>query len=324
MQETAADKTDSDTGGSLGAQLRTAREARELPIHKAAQDLHLGDDILTALETDDYRTLGAPIFVRGHLRNYARLLGLSEDEVLAAYEHATSKLAPTPLITQRPGGSAFARRVGMPLFSVMVIAVLVVLAVTWWEHRPAVHTADELVQASSTGATKPAAIVPPATLEPATSVSGGEVLKESRPLSKPEMVMPRTAAPDSTAVAESVPKKENMPRAAARISPGLALAATPAGSASPSELVHVRFIVSQASWIEVYDAAGKRLYYGLAPVGNNLSVSGDGPLQVFLGYSPGVSIEMNGVPFNQALFTHSDNTARFRLGAPTGNAGNTG
>ncbi|MGH8402365.1 MAG: DUF4115 domain-containing protein [Gammaproteobacteria bacterium] len=88
--------------------------------------------------------------------------------------------------------------------------------------------------------------------------------------------------------------------------------------------MHVKFVVSQASWIEVYDIAGKRLYYALAPAGDNLNISGDGPLQVFLGYSPGVSIEMNGVPFNQAPFTHSDNTARFRLGAPAGGTGKTG
>ncbi|MGH8282879.1 MAG: helix-turn-helix domain-containing protein [Gammaproteobacteria bacterium] len=326
MQETAADKAGNGTGGRLGATLRAAREARNLPIHKAAQDLHLGDEILLALESDDYRTLGAPIFVRGHLRNYARLLDLSEDEVLAEYEHATSRLAPPPLIPQQPGGSTFTRRVGMPVFSGAVFVVLVVLAVTWWEHRPTGQAAGELVQANSTSAMKPAAIAPAlaATLEPGSSVSGNEVRKKTPSSSKPEMAMAHKAVPVSGVAVQSAPKTETTPRVAARVVSGQTPAAVPAGSVLPSQLMHVKFVVNQASWIEVYDAAGKRLYYDLAPAGDSLNISGAGPLQVFLGNSPGVSIEMNGAPFNQAPFTRPDNTARFKLSETDSNNGQAG
>ena len=110
MQEIPAEKPLLDTGGSLGGALRTAREARGLSVHKVAQDMHVSDDVIQALEHDDFAHLGAPIFVRGHLRNYARLLGLPEAEVLAV-EHDADKLAPPPLITLQPdGGRAFGDR----------------------------------------------------------------------------------------------------------------------------------------------------------------------------------------------------------------------
>ena len=75
-----------------------------------------------------------------------------------------------------------------------------------------------------------------------------------------------------------------------------------------------RFTLNSASWIEVYDSTGKRLYYDLAPAGDNLEVSGPGPLQVFLGNSPGVSLELEGAPFDLKPFLRSDNTARVKLG----------
>jgi cytoskeleton protein RodZ len=74
--------------------------------------------------------------------------------------------------------------------------------------------------------------------------------------------------------------------------------------------------MSSASWIEVYDASGKRIYYDLAPAGGNLELSGAGPLQVFLGNAPGVSIQVDGTSFDVASYTRPDNTARFKLGKP--------
>ncbi|MGA9853223.1 MAG: RodZ domain-containing protein [Gammaproteobacteria bacterium] len=323
MQEVPADKGLNGAADSLGAALGAAREARKLPLHKAAQDMHVGDEILTALERDDYRALGAPIFVRGHLRNYARVLGLSEDEVLAAYEHATSKPAPPPLITLRPsGGSALGRRFAMPVVSVAVIAVLVVLAVAWWRgYRPAGQPAVALTQANSTAVEKP---LPAATtlLAPAVSTGTNEPGDETPTLPKPELTVAHRGVPVPKAAAKPVPNTRPSVLAAAHVVSPQATA--PAEAVPSSQLMQVKFTVTQPSWIEVYDAAGKRLFYDLAPAGDNLNVSGTGPLQVFLGYAPGVSIELNGAPFNKAPFTRPDNTARFKLGPAIDNAGAAG
>lgn len=77
-----------DTGLGLGARLRSARKARALTLEQAAQALRLDGAILQGLEEERFDRLGAPVFVRGHLKAYARLLGLSEAAVLEAYRTA--------------------------------------------------------------------------------------------------------------------------------------------------------------------------------------------------------------------------------------------
>ena len=42
--------------------------------------------MIVALEDNQFEELGAPVFARGHLRKYARLLNLDPREVLRAYD----------------------------------------------------------------------------------------------------------------------------------------------------------------------------------------------------------------------------------------------
>jgi len=60
-------------------ELRATRESQGISIDEVAQKLHLSREVVFSLEEGDYEHLGAPVFVRGHLRNYARLLGLPEE-----------------------------------------------------------------------------------------------------------------------------------------------------------------------------------------------------------------------------------------------------
>src|SRR5690348_16568353 len=79
-----------------GMQLQAAREARGLSVHQLAVELHVSDIMILAMEKGDYSALGEPVFVRGHLRNYARALGLPEAQVLASYDQTQNKpQAPT-------------------------------------------------------------------------------------------------------------------------------------------------------------------------------------------------------------------------------------
>ena len=78
---TELDAGESGTTGP-GAALRLAREQLGLSQQQAAEQLTLDVSVITALDADDFATLGADVFVKGHLRRYAALLGLPADDVL--------------------------------------------------------------------------------------------------------------------------------------------------------------------------------------------------------------------------------------------------
>jgi len=72
----------SDRGN--GERLRKAREAAGLAVADVAQRLKMPVRVIESLEAGDWDRLDAPVFVRGQLRSYARLLGVRIDEDLPA------------------------------------------------------------------------------------------------------------------------------------------------------------------------------------------------------------------------------------------------
>ena len=83
---------------SPGARLRREREARGMSEQLAAETLNLDPSILACLESNDFAALGAPVFVKGHLRRYAALLGLGEDEIVAIYERSKQQVGEPSLV----------------------------------------------------------------------------------------------------------------------------------------------------------------------------------------------------------------------------------
>lgn len=65
-----------------GEWLREARERAGLAIEDAAARLHMPVHVVRALEQEDWHRLGAPVFVRGQLRSYARLLQVDLEPLL--------------------------------------------------------------------------------------------------------------------------------------------------------------------------------------------------------------------------------------------------
>ncbi len=116
--------------GSPGAQLRMAREGLDLSIEEVADRLRLNEALVLAMEEDRFGLLGAPVFARGHLRNYAALVGAPERQVLDAFDAGD---LPEP--TFRPAGE----RRGAPRMRGLWIAALALLAAAaggaWWMAR---------------------------------------------------------------------------------------------------------------------------------------------------------------------------------------------
>lgn len=70
---------------ALGERFRAAREARGLSLSDVSEQIRIRSVYLAAIEEESWSAIGAPVYVRGFLRTYARFLGLDPEEVVAAF-----------------------------------------------------------------------------------------------------------------------------------------------------------------------------------------------------------------------------------------------
>jgi len=85
-----------DSGGQPGARLAEARAALKLSGADVARQLKLSVAQVEALESGQFDSLPGPVFVRGFIRNYARLVKLDPDDLLRAAAHSLPRHAPRP------------------------------------------------------------------------------------------------------------------------------------------------------------------------------------------------------------------------------------
>lgn len=113
----------------IGARLRSARERSRLTILQAAERLHVDPDILEALEAENFAALGAQVYVKGHLRHYAELVGESPQALFELYSQGAR--IPQPDLTRIP--KALPEDAGR-LFAPAVIVVIgfAVAGTVWW------------------------------------------------------------------------------------------------------------------------------------------------------------------------------------------------
>jgi cytoskeletal protein RodZ len=89
---------------ALGEQFRAAREARGLSLSEVAEQIRIRSVYLGEIEAENWGAIGAPVYVRGFLRTYARFLGLDPEEAVAAF-NKTAEGAPVADGTGLSGSS---------------------------------------------------------------------------------------------------------------------------------------------------------------------------------------------------------------------------
>jgi cytoskeleton protein RodZ len=132
------EKTEHPSPGEL---LRAGREKAGLSVEQVADKLHLLQSVVNSLEKDCYDRIRGDTFVRGYMRNYARLLGIDGDEVVGRYNTRAGPLAkPESRFARRRDswhGSGGAGRIG---------AVAAMLAMSagflFWNRSPAAEAAE--------------------------------------------------------------------------------------------------------------------------------------------------------------------------------------
>lgn len=130
---------------SFGSWLRRQREAREVSLREIAEASKISLRYLEALEDDRFDVLPAPVFARGFLREYSRIVGLNADEVvnnyLAAQNGGEADDGPENKEPARPSGPPRDWGYGL-LLSLAVVALLGLVALlAFWAERRREHVA---------------------------------------------------------------------------------------------------------------------------------------------------------------------------------------
>ncbi len=76
---TSSETSMPDSARGIGERLKQARIRAGLSPSEVAAKLKMPTHVIEALEREDWAHIGAPVFIRGHLRSYARLMELPGD-----------------------------------------------------------------------------------------------------------------------------------------------------------------------------------------------------------------------------------------------------
>ncbi len=271
---------------SLGQRLRAARLARNLMIEDVGARLKLPTAIVVAMENDDHAVLGAEVYARGRLGNYARLLGIPAAAVDAKF--ASLVTAPPPLVSMVRDTRferSLQRMVGRGMY--VALTAIIVLPVFW------VATHHQLPQSV-------------ASLTTLDAPASGQAAKKSTAVAA-ERNQPPVAASMAPFTGD---RAASQPDAAAAVAQGTVPSTASALPTAVTPGLQLRF--SGNSWIELIAADGRVIERGMVESGNVRDYPTGAIARVKIGNAASVLVLRNGQPLDIGPFQHA-NMARFTL-----------
>jgi len=267
------DSTAGTTAQQMGQQLRQAREAAGLDVATVATRLRMQKSLICSLETGDWSRLGAPVFVRGHLRSYARLVGV---ELEGLDEIAANRPVPvTPMVSTGRGQQMF----GWLGARMVYVVVTALIAVPVWMVAQRHLSAPDKALAVSLDLPDVRPVVPESL--PGPVPEPGEISERPAP--------PATDAPTRpfTAMASLLPPSVPGPSA-------------------------ISLHLHQDSWVELSAPDGRRLVQDLLKAGEVRRFARGQLERVVIGNVDGVEMRVNGEVQDLSRWRRA-NVARFAV-----------
>jgi cytoskeleton protein RodZ len=287
---------------AIGETLRRERLKRNLELEQISRELKISHKFLEAIEDEQFDKLPRGVFAKSFVRQYARLLGLDEEELAAAVapppggpHFAEQAPKPPPAEIHVPRVEAweavseerrFSRPSALPAFAMVVVVMLVCAGIyaMWQRSRRASPPRDDTA-AAQTSPAEPAA--PSALLhtEPAASPEAAKPQISPAPLTKTPAQGPPPGPADSkpaasTAAASTPPE------------PGTQVQIP---NANPRGPVQLAITADEPVWVLV-KTDGKFSYTGTMEAQKTLTFDANENVTLRLGNAGGVTIKLNGQP----------------------------
>ncbi|MCG8709431.1 cytoskeleton protein RodZ [Brenneria sp. 4F2] len=324
--------TQDNTASTIpGARLRQARERLGLTQQIVAERLCLKLSIVREIEDGNVPANLAPTFLRGYIRSYAKLVHVSESELLPMLDkHVVPKASNVAPMQSFSLGKSRKKRDGwLMTFTWLVVIIVLGLTGAWWWQN---HQAQQ--QEINSMVNHAASMQTPAEGQEVPLMDNTEPQDPTLSDNAPTAPAPSAPldVPMNTEHSSATPTQPEPLAAAAPTSPSASAPTSSTGNAGQSVMApaagdaaasHAPVAASQAlvmnfnadCWLEVTDASGKKLFSGMQRNGGSLSLSGQAPYSLKIGAPSAVHIQYQGKPVDLSRFVRSNQVARLTLAA---------
>ena len=265
---------------NCGDRLANKRKLKELSVNQVAREIKIEPRVIEMIENNDFESIGAPVFVKGYLRQYSELVGLDPELIIEKYNAINSIEDSPPIVNDSV--DQISKYVLTPKIIIIAIFVILislgVLATVFGifgNNEPVVIKME-----TETESLEP--LLPPVSELPIDSseIQMDETLEMETETESLEPLFP--------SIADEFFIEENM--------------------------MNLNIIYSGLCWTEVFDANGERLFFGLGDQDREVNIKGLPPFDVMLGAADNLlEINLDGKEYNVVDSIRRGEVLRFKV-----------
>lgn len=298
---------------SPGNMLRDARLKLSLSQEHIARKLNFKLSLVKAIEEDLFDPKMPVTFNRGYLVNYAKLVSIAAEDVLASYEALdAASIQRSEMLSFSKETSKQAEHSRVMWISYLIIAVFIGLTVLWWAQQSqqqstvinnnlASPTVNALTQSSQKVET-PSALESQNNLAPTINKADELATATQVDIDSAEQKADLVNSQNSNLL--SVEDPLSLPQAIATENQQPVI--------TVNSLSKAVFTFKGDCWVNIYDANNKRIAWGVKKAGYVMTVEGQAPFLVTVGKPELTSIVFNDQAIDMSEYNNG-NIAKFEL-----------
>lgn len=279
-----------------GSMLTEARIKKGLSIEDVAAKLNFRVSLVKNLEEDIYDKELPDTFNRGYLRNYAKLVNLSSDDVVEAYKKISVVNESHEKMQSFSNGTVKKAQNSILMWiSYLILAIFIGLTVMWWlqDNKNVAHVPQESIDVVVIDNTTP--------LENNTAnikVNSLDQLVENDEIDT--AALEENLQEESVLNLETVNNQQNpveIKEERSSLSQEINVV-----SSEQSSLTKVIFTFTGDCWVNIHDALGNRIAWGIKKMGYVMTIDAQAPLKITIGKPELVNIDFGGENIDMSTF----------------------
>ena len=294
---------------SPGAMLSEARKALSLSQEFISSKLNLKVSLVEDIENDIFDPSMPVTFNRGYLANYAKLVGVEVEDILASYDALdAATIQRSEMLSFSKETSKQAEHSRVMWLSYLIVAVFIGLTVLWWLQESRQQADDSTVIPNTTSAQVENDDITTKPSEPSLSEESALVNDDAQPSEK-----------NNEAITPLITTTDPLINEASNDANDIETLANTVVDEFPQSTEPKEPIISTAiftfkgdCWVNIYDATGERIAWGVKKSGYVMTIQGKAPLRITVGKPELTSIIFNDQPVDMSAFDIG-NIAKFNL-----------